>query len=178
MGGKIIFSIIEFFVVTIIVYLFYFFYMINRYDDNGKLKKKKKKKKKLKGNKFLKKLFLVSPEDEVLLRGRKSVNKKKAEEEIDFPSEVELFIMLSNVDLSKINYKKLLKLVGLTCSIDIGLILAIVNLVPVKSVIIEILIGFLLVIPVIFISYSILTKILKKRGMIKNENGKHSKNGK
>ena len=86
--------------------------------------------------------------------------------------------MLSNVDLSKINYKKLLKMVGLTCSIDIGLILAIVNLVPVKSVIIEILIGFLLVIPVIFISYSILTKILKKRGMIKNENRKHSKNGK
>lgn len=177
MGGRIIFSIVEFFVVTIIVYIFYFFYMINRYDNNGKLKKKKKKKT-LKENKFLKKLFLVSPEDEVLLRGRKSVNKKKAEEEIDFPSEVELFIMLSNVDLSKINYKKLLKMIGLTCSIDIGLILAIVNLVPVKSVTLEILIGFILVIPIIFISYSILTKILKKRGMIKNENRKRSKNGK
>lgn len=138
--------------------------MINKYDQNGKLKKKKESKL---FNKFKSFLF-SSDKDDVLLRGRKP-KKVKEVSDIDIPTEVEILINRYHVDLSKINYKKLLKIVGLTCSIDIGLVVSIIFNLPLDNTIISILIGGLLSIPVILISYSILGKILKKKGLVKNE---------
>jgi len=138
--------------------------MINKYDQNGKLKKKKESKL---FNKFKSFLF-SSDKDDVLLRGRKP-KKVKEVSDIDIPTEVEILINRYHVDLSKINYKKLLKIVGLTCSIDIGLVVSIIFNLPIDNTIISILIGGLLSIPVILISYSILGKILKKKGLVKNE---------
>ena len=60
------------------------------------------------------------------------------------------------------------------CSIDIGLILAIVVCVPANTYI-QILCGGILMIPVILISYSILGKYLIKKGYQKKEDKKTEK---
>lgn len=163
---------IEFIITTSIVYLFYYIFMISKYDNDGRLKKKKE-------NNFLNKiiskikLFLFVPKDEkdeILLRGRKNKKTKKEKEDIKIPTEVEILILKYNIDISKINYKKLLKIVGMTCSIDIGLIITIISLFPTKNIYLQLLLGGVLIVPVILISYSILGKYFKKKGLVvKNE---------
>lgn len=161
---------LEFLIVTPIVYLFYYIFMINKYDDNGKLKKKKE-------NKFINKVvdkikkFLFgakNEKDEVLLRGRKNKKLKEQKEDIKFPTEVEILMVRYRVDLSKINYKKVLKIVGWMCSIDVGLILGILSYIPMENVYVLILIGGVMMIPIILISYAIVGNYLKKKGLTKN----------
>lgn len=166
--------IIEFILVSLIVYLFYYLFMINKYDDDGKLKPKKE-------HKFLGKVinkiknFLFGPKDEkdeVLLRGRKNKKIKEDKEDIKIPTEVEILIAKYHIDLSKINYKRLLKIVGMTCSVDIGLIFTIIDIVPIDNIYIQLLVGVLLIIPVILISYALLGKYFKKKGLVvKNDKG-------
>ncbi len=166
--------ILEFIIVTLLVYLFYYLFMINKYDDDGKLKPKKE-------HKFIGKViekikrFLFGPKDEkdeILLRGRKNKKIKEAKEDIKIPTEVEILIAKYHIDLSKINYKDLLKIVGKTCSIDIGLIFTIIDIVPVENIYIQLFIGFLLIIPIILISYAILGNYFKKKGLVvKNDKG-------
>ncbi len=161
---------LEFIIVTPVVYLFYYIFMINKYDDNGKLKEKKE-------NKFINKVvekvkkFLFgakNEKDEVLLRGRKNKKLKEQKEDIKFPTEVEILMVRYRVDLSKINYKKVLKIVGWMCSIDVGLILGILSYIPMENVYVLILIGGILMIPIILISYAIVGNYLKKKGLTKN----------
>ena len=159
---------LEFIIVTPIVYLIYYLFMINKYDDNGKLKVKKE-------NKFINKIidkcknFIFGYKDEkeeVLLRGRKNKKIKEEKDEIKFPTEVEILILKYHIDLSKVNYKKILKIIGMMCSIDIGLIIGIISYIPIDNIYIQILIGGLLMIPVILISYSIVGNYFKKRGLV------------
>lgn len=168
---------LEFIIVTPLAYLMFYIFIISKYDKNGKLKEKK-------GHKLLNKAidkgknFLFGPKDEkeeVLLRGRK--NKKVKEEKEDFKLHTEVAILVARykIDLSKINYKKLLKMVYGMCSIDIGLILGIVVCVPANTYI-QILCGGILMIPIILISYSILGKYLIKKGYQKKEEKKKGKN--
>ena len=157
---------IDFIISTIVVYIIYYIFMISKYDKDGKLKKKKERKtlsnitKKIKGF-----LFINSKKDEILLRGRK--NKKiKEEEDFKLPTEVEILVAKYHIDLSKINYKKLLHIVGITCSLDIGIIIGIISYVPIENIYIKLLIGGVLVIPIILISYAILGKYFKKKGLV------------
>ena len=171
---------LEFIVVTLAVYLIYYIIMIRKYDKEGKLKKKKEKKNILLDR--IKKGLFFSEKDEILTRGLKKKKTKKSDNEIDFPTEVELLLLQYDVDLKKINYKKLLKLVGFMCSLDIAVILCIVTLITkltkIDNVIIELVIGFVLMIPVILIGYKILGTYLDKKGYVKNGNRRNKKNRK
>ena len=106
--------------------------------------------------------------DEVLLRGRKNKKLKEQKEDIKFPTEVEILMVRYRVDLSKINYKRVLKIVGWMCSIDVGLILGILSYIPIENVYVLILIGGVMMIPIILISYAIVGNYLKKKGLTKN----------
>ena len=88
---------------------------------------------------------------------------KGKKEEPKIPVEVELLITAYKIDLNKINYKGLLKLVGLVCSIDIATVVLIVIYLPIKSLTTRLFIGIPLVFIVILISYSILGNTLKER---------------
>lgn len=168
---------LEFIIVTPIVYLLYYIFMINKYDDNGKLKKKKEhgflNKIITKGKNFL--FGAKDEKDEILLRGRKNKKIKEEKEEIKFPTEVEILMVKYHIDLSKVKYKKVLKMVGLMCSIDIGLILGIVSYIPTDNIYLQILVGGVIMIPVILISYSILGNYFKKRGLVVNNPKKKGK---
>lgn len=158
---------LDFILSTIVVYLIYYVFMISKYDKDGKLKKKKEHKffdniiKKVK--KFL---FVTSEKDEILLRGRKNKKIKDQEEDIKIPTEVEILIALYHLDLSKINYKKLLHIVGITCALDIGLIIGIIGYVPTDNIYIKLLVGGVLIIPIILISFAILGNYFKKKGLV------------
>ena len=163
-------TILEFIISTLIVYLLYYVFMISKYDKYGKLKKRHKKNLINKTVDKIKRFsFKEEEKEKILTRGRKP-RKKKELEDIKIPVEVEILIIKYNINISKINYKKLLKIVGLTCSIDISLIISVISLVPTDNLYISLLIGGLLVIPVLLISYSILGKYFKKKGLVvKNE---------
>ncbi len=142
--------------------------MINKYDKNGKLKKRK-------GHIWWQKIkegfhhFLfssTSEKEKVLTRGRKPRKPKRSEEDIKIPTEVEILILKYHLDLAKINYKDLLKTVGFVCSFDIAFIIAIVSSLKVDNVYISLLIGGVLVIPIILISYSIVGNYYKKKGLV------------
>ena len=84
---------IWFIITVIITYLIYYLFIIRKYDSKGKRIIKEKHKK-----------------------------KKKVIDEARYPSEVELFIYKYKVDISKVNFRAMLKLIGLVCSIDIYII--------------------------------------------------------
>ena len=127
------------FIVTIILaYLVYYIFIIRKYDAHGKKIVKEKK-----GN-------------------------KKAVDVTRYPAEVELFIYKYKVDIKKINFRAMLKLLGLVCSIDIALIVTILSFIKTDNMIILLLIGFVIMIPIILISYTLLGRYFKKKGLTKN----------
>lgn len=135
-----------FILTVIVVYLFYYIWIIRKYDKNGKLKVRKTKGK----------LF----------------GKKNAEieyEEPKIPAEIQILIVKYRLDMSKINYRGLLKLVGFVCAIDIAFITTMVSFVKSDNPYILLGVGALLVIPTILISFALLGKLFKKKGLVLND---------
>lgn len=111
-------------------------------------------------------LFVVRKYDEY---GNYKVKKgKTSQKKLKYPTEVEILILKYRIDLKKINFRALLKLVGLVCAIDIALIVTILVLLPIDNYLILLLVGFVLMFPVILISYKILGRFFKKKGLTKN----------
>lgn len=147
-----------FILTTLVVYLFYYIWIIRKYDKNGKLKVKKTKRK---------------------------TNGKNKDVEIEYeepkiPSEIQILIVKYRLDMSKINYRGLLKLVGFVCAIDIAFITTIVSFVKSDNPYILLGVGAVLVIPTILISFALLGKLFKKKGLVLNDktNKKQSRNRK
>lgn len=85
----------------------------------------------------------------------------------NIPVDLKLFIHTQNIDVRKIKYKKLMKLVAIINAIDVGIVLLITNITS------NILLKFFIAVPaiflIIFISYKGVGYILKKKGLTKNE---------
>ena len=87
-------------------------------------------------------------------------NKKK------LPVEVEYLVVKYKIDIDKIKYKKLMNFIALVGSFDIALIVTIIlNL---KGYILPFVVGFLLALPVIKFSFSLIGNYYKRKGMIKS----------
>lgn len=71
-----------------------------------------------------------------------------------------------NLDLKRINYNQLVQICGIVSSLDISIAVYLVTLV--KSLFLEILVGFISVFFLIFISYYLVYLFYKRKGMIKN----------
>lgn len=132
---------IWFVITAILTYLIYYLFIVRKYDEKGKLivKDKKSKKKTIKGKDVFK-----------------------------YPAEVELFIYKYKVDIKKLNFRGLLKLLGFVCSLDVAFIVTVLNLLKIDNPYILLGIGALMVIPVILISFGLLGKYFKKKGWTKN----------
>lgn len=85
----------------------------------------------------------------------------------NIPTDLKLFIYMEKIDVKKIKYDKLMKIVAVVNAIDIGLVLVATNIVN------NLILKFLLAIPLIFLllfgSYKLVGSILKKKGMTLNE---------
>ena len=137
------------FVITVaVVYLYYYLFVIRKYDE--------------KGNRIVKEKKVKGKEKEKL-----KPKKKKEIDEAKYPSEVELFIYRYKIDLKKVNFRAMLKVIALVCSIDIALVVTILSYIPLGMVW-KLLIGAVIVFVVILISFSLLGKYFKKKGLTKN----------
>ena len=133
------------FIITVaVVYLFYYIFIIRKYDA--------------KGNKIVK-------ESKIKIKGKKHKNKEV--DQVKYPSEVELFLYKYKIDIKKVNFRAMLKLIALVCSIDIALIVTILSYIKVDMIWL-LLIGAVLVFPVIIISFSLLGRYFKKKGLTKH----------
>ena len=95
------------------------------------------------------------------------VNKAKRRNSKNKPMEIKFLVNRYRVDINKADYKQMLQIVALTSSFDISLIVAITSIFD--TYIKQILVAFILVLPVIFISYHLVGNFYKKRGMIIDE---------
>lgn len=144
-----------FIITALVVYLFYYVWLIRKYDKNGKLKVKK-------------------------VKGKKTGKRKNTDieyQEPKIPSEIQILIIKYRLDMSKINYRGLLKLVGFVCAIDIAFVTTVVSFVKTDNPYILLGVGALLVIPTILISFALLGKLFKKKGLVLNDKttNKHKK---
>jgi len=97
--------------------------------------------------------------------------KKKTKGVSDYdglPSEVKYFIKKYNIDLDKINLRGLLKLTGFILGINITILSIVVLLLFRDSVVLQIIVAALLIIPIYLISLKILGNYFKKKGLVKN----------
>ena len=85
----------------------------------------------------------------------------------NIPVDLKLFIQTQRVNVKKISYKKLMRLVAIINAVDIGIILLITNLV--SNLFLKLLIAIPAIFIVLYISYTLAGKILKKKGMTLNE---------
>lgn len=92
---------------------------------------------------------------------RKCKNDKKGKK----PIEVQYLVNCYNLDLKRINYKKLLNIISIVSSLDIAIVATVIGLTD--NFWLEIIIGCFLTVLLILISYYIVGKIYKKHGYCK-----------
>lgn len=100
---------------------------------------------------------------------RRAKSKKKPKE----PFEVTYLVLKYKLDLKKVNYNGLLRVISLVSSFDIALVVTIILLL--KSFILEVIVGFISTIVIILVSYHLVYLVYKKKGMIKNEHKRNRK---
>ena len=90
-------------------------------------------------------------------------NKKKKRKKLKNAYPLEVLIMSSfyKIDIDKVNYNKFLNVLASVSSFDIALIVSIVSLVD--NGILEILLALVLVLPIIFLSYYIVSLFYRKK---------------
>lgn len=129
-------------IITVVVtYLIYYIFIIRKYDAQG---------------------------NRIVKKNKKSKKSKKEHDVAKYPAEVELFIYRYKVDIKKINFRGMLKLLGFVCSLDIAFIVTVISFINTDNMYILLGVGALLVIPVILISFSLLGRYFKKKGLTKN----------
>ena len=101
----------------------------------------------------------------IILPAKKNKNSKKKRELL----EIKYLELKYNLDLDKVKYEQLLQICALVSSFDISLSVTFVSLV--NGFLLELLVGFLSITILIFVSYHFVYLFYKKKGMIKN--GKH-----
>ncbi len=112
-------------------------------------------------------LFLISFVLVFLLYQIFIVRRAKSKKNPKEPFEVTYLVSKYKLDLKKVNYKNLLRVISIVSSFDIALVVSIIVLL--KSFILEIIVGFISILVIILVSYHLIYLIYKKKGMIKNE---------
>ena len=94
-------------------------------------------------------------------------NKKKKGKKYNDVLEIKYLINKYGLKIKEVNYNQLLWIVCFVSSLDITVIASVVLLVKV-GYLIQLLIAFILVIPLFMLSYKLVSLYYKKKGMIKN----------
>ena len=99
---------------------------------------------------------------------KKNKKNSKVDDYQGLPSEVKYFVKKYNVDLDKVNLRGVLKLIGLVLGIDIAILSIVVLLIFRDSVVLQVLVSSLLIIPVYLVSLKFVGKYFKKKGLVKD----------
>lgn len=85
----------------------------------------------------------------------------------NMPMDLQLLINLEHVDTKKISNKKLMNILSVVNAIDVGIILLMTNIT--ESFLLKLLIAIPMIFIMLFISYTIIGLVLKKKGLTKDE---------
>lgn len=107
-------------------------------------------------------IFVILPR----LRYLKKKENNKVKKERKEPVEVRYLVTRYRLNLDKVDYKKLLMIISLVSSLDISIAVSVSLLVD--AYFLQLAVAFLLLVPLIFISYHFIYKYYLKKGMIKN----------
>ena len=99
------------------------------------------------------------------------IGKKKKYDSRKAPQELLFLLRKYKLDIKKINYKKIMNQIGLICAFDIAFTSTFM-FTFVKNIYLSILIGALMLIPLIIITFDLLGKFYIKKGKIENGNKK------
>ena len=115
--------------------------------------------------------FNFDKEGNQIKRGKKKQKENDIEKKM--PSEVKFFVDRYNIDLNKVNYRYFLQMIGLVVAIDIAIISNVI--VRIKTLWLALLIMFVLVILLIFVSFGILGRYFNKKGLTKDDDNKRNR---
>ena len=107
-------------------------------------------------------IFVILPRFRYLKKKKNNKVKKERKE----PVEVRYLVTRYRLNLDKVDYKKLLMIISLVSSLDISIAVSVSLLVD--AYLLQLAVAFLLLVPLIFISYHFIYKYYLKKGMIKN----------
>ena len=110
-------------------------------------------------------IFLIGPLKEENIDKTRS-KKKKSDKEL---LEIKYLKSKYDLDFNKIKRNQLLQICAITSSLDMAIAVTVVAFI--KSFLWEIVVGFVVVVSLIYISYYLIYLFYKKKGMVKN--GKH-----
>ena len=88
------------------------------------------------------------------------------------PQELAYLIRKYRLDMKKINYKKIMNVIGLVCAFDIAFTSTFM-FAFVKNIYLAIFVGAIMLVPLIVITFSFIGKYYRKKGMIINGNKKN-----
>ena len=88
------------------------------------------------------------------------------------PVELLLLIKKYRLDMSRINYRKLMNIIGLVSAFDIAFISTFV-FAYIKNIYIAVLVGMIMFIPLIIITFNFIGKFYIKKGLVRNGNKKN-----
>jgi len=89
------------------------------------------------------------------------------------PVEVEYLITKYNIDLKKVDYRNFLNTISVTGSIIMAItVLIIFNI---ENLLLQLVVAFVVMIPLILIGFQFIGKYYKKKGMINDENKRNRK---
>ena len=92
--------------------------------------------------------------------------RRRKNKKLKMPSEVEYFVTKYKVDLKKVNYRYFLQLMGLIVAFDLSIVLAIMDFIPVLWI--KCVVGFIVMLIVVFVSFRLLGNYFKKKGLVKD----------
>ena len=99
-----------------------------------------------------------------LKKHRKGKNNNPEEK---IPPEFQLFIYRYNIDLSKVNLRYLLQFLALVVAIDLSIVVTVISFINILWL--KLVLGFILMLVFVFISFKIAGDYFNKKGLVKND---------
>lgn len=110
-------------------------------------------------------IFIVLP----MKNYRKNkIKGKKVKKERNDPVEVKYLIFKYGLNIEKVDYNKLLRIVSLVSSFDIAIVVSMVAIIEKFGYVWQMILSIVIIIPLFLITYGLVAKYYKKKGMIKN----------
>ena len=100
------------------------------------------------------------------------IPKKKKYDKNKVPIELIYLIRKYRLDMKKINFKRIMNQIGIVSAFDIAFT-ATFMFIFVKNIYLSIILGAVMIIPLIIITFNILGNIYKKKGLVINGNKKN-----
>ncbi len=103
----------------------------------------------------------------LMVRKAKEYNPNK------IPIEVAYLLRKNKLDMKKISYHSFVRTISLVGALIMAI--TVVAIFPIQNILLQLLVGFLIMIPLIFISYQIIANYYKKKGSKDDEHKKNRK---